>query len=165
MARFSRTSVPILLMALTAAGAARAEELAVQYRRVPADQLLTPVRAFGDATPIVKLLMAGLLVAAVAAVAIWALQLARLRQGRPAHTAFLKGLSAAGPLLGLFGAVYGMLNGFLGISNIRPTPTLTVVAPGIAEALLVFGIGLFAACVAVICRWNLEGRISRRAAA
>ncbi|HTI65950.1 MAG TPA: MotA/TolQ/ExbB proton channel family protein [Caulobacteraceae bacterium] len=156
--RFGAASVSILVLA--GAGPALAQE-AVHYSLVAPELRLTPVKAFGDAAPMVKLVMGGLLLASVAAVAIWAQQLVRLRRGEAVQTAFLQGLAAAGPLLGLYGAVYGLLNGFLGISNIRPAPTLTVVAPGIAEALLCLGIGLFAAWIAVICRWQLEGRISR----
>lgn len=160
MSRISQVSVAMLASAL-AVGAAHAQEAAVKYTRVPADQLLTPVRAFGDATPMIRLVMAGLLIAAIAAIAIWAHQLVRLKRAQLARTAYLRGLAAAGPLLGLFGAVYGELNSFLGVSNLRPTPTLTIMAPGIVEALLCLGIGLFAAWIAVICRWHLEGRISR----
>lgn len=155
--RFGTASALILALA---AGPALAQE-AVHYSLVAPELRLTPVRVYADATPMIKLVMGGLLAASIAAIAIWVQQLMRLKKGVPVHTAFLKGLAAAGPLLGLYGAVYGLLNSFLGISNIRPAPTLTVVAPGIAEALLCFGIGLFAAWIAVLCRWQLEGRVSR----
>jgi membrane associated rhomboid family serine protease len=155
MARFRKVAC-LAVLAIAVVGPAAAQE-AVKLTVVAPELRLTPVKAFGDAAPIVKLLMAGLLAAALGAVAVWATQ---LRAPSP-RTAYLQGLAAAGPVLGLLGAVYGLMNGFLGISNVRPAPTLTVVAPGVVEALLCFGIGLFAAAVALICRWQLEGRISR----
>jgi biopolymer transport protein ExbB len=45
--------------------------------------------------------------------------------------------------------VYGIMNSFIGIAESNTT-NLAVVAPGIAEALLATGIGLFAAIPAVI---------------
>ena len=155
MARIS-TVTCFALAALALAVPAAAQEAAT-YAVVAPELRLTPVKAFGDAAPVIKLLMAGLIAAALAAVAVWGTQ---LRSPAP-RTAYLQGLASAGPVLGLLGAVYGLMNGFLGISNIRPAPTITVVAPGVVEALLCLGLGLFAAAVALICRWQLEGRVSR----
>ncbi len=62
---------------------------------------------------------------------------------------FLASVGSAGPFIGLFGTVYGIMNSFIGIANTNTT-NLAVVAPGIAEALLATGIGLFAAIPAVI---------------
>jgi biopolymer transport protein ExbB len=45
--------------------------------------------------------------------------------------------------------VYGIMNSFIGIAKTNTT-NLAVVAPGIAEALLATGIGLFAAIPSVI---------------
>lgn len=53
------------------------------------------------------------------------------------------------PFVGLFGTVWGIMNSFLGIAQTQTT-SLTVVAPGIAEALLATAMGLFAAIPAVI---------------
>ena len=47
------------------------------------------------------------------------------------------------------GTVYGIMNSFIGIAKTNTT-NLAVVAPGIAEALLATGIGLFAAIPSVI---------------
>jgi len=129
---------------------------------VPPEQRLTPVKVFLNAAPLVKLVMAALAASAATAVGFWVAQIAG-RRTRPGTLAFYAGLEAGGPLLGLLGAVYGLLNGFLGISNIRPAPSLTVVAPGIAEALLCFGLGLFAAVVAVACRWHLKAQVEAAA--
>jgi biopolymer transport protein ExbB len=62
---------------------------------------------------------------------------------------FLASVGSSGPFIGLFGTVYGIMNSFIGIANTNTT-NLAVVAPGIAEALLATGIGLFAAIPAVI---------------
>ncbi|WP_455477964.1 protein TolQ [Bartonella sp. B10] len=62
---------------------------------------------------------------------------------------FLATLGSAGPFIGLFGTVVGIMSSFLSISAAQNT-SLAVVAPGIAEALLATAIGLFAAIPAVI---------------
>ena len=62
---------------------------------------------------------------------------------------FLASVGSTGPFIGLFGTVYGIMNSFIGIAESNTT-NLAVVAPGIAEALLATGIGLFAAIPAVI---------------
>ncbi|WP_122464825.1 MULTISPECIES: MotA/TolQ/ExbB proton channel family protein [Brevundimonas] len=62
---------------------------------------------------------------------------------------FLASVGSNAPFIGLFGTVYGIMNSFIGIANTNTT-NLAVVAPGIAEALLATGIGLFAAIPAVI---------------
>ena len=72
---------------------------------------------------------------------------------------FLASVGASGPFIGLFGTVYGIMNSFIGIANTNTT-NLAVVAPGIAEALLATGIGLFAAIPAVIFYNYFQTRIS-----
>jgi len=62
---------------------------------------------------------------------------------------FLASTGSNAPFIGLFGTVWGIMNSFIGIANTNTT-NLAVVAPGIAEALLATGIGLFAAIPAVI---------------
>lgn len=62
---------------------------------------------------------------------------------------FLASVGSSGPFIGLFGTVYGIMNSFISIAESNTT-NLAVVAPGIAEALLATGIGLFAAIPAVI---------------
>jgi biopolymer transport protein ExbB len=73
--------------------------------------------------------------------------------------AFLASTGSSGPFIGLFGTVYGIMNSFIGIANTNTT-NLAVVAPGIAEALLATGIGLFAAIPAVIFYNYFQTRIS-----
>lgn len=72
---------------------------------------------------------------------------------------FLASVGSSGPFIGLFGTVYGIMNSFIGIAE-SGTTNLAVVAPGIAEALLATGIGLFAAIPAVIFYNYFNTRIS-----
>ena len=72
---------------------------------------------------------------------------------------FLASTGSTGPFIGLFGTVYGIMNSFIGIANTNTT-NLAVVAPGIAEALLATGIGLFAAIPAVVFYNYFQTRIA-----
>jgi len=72
---------------------------------------------------------------------------------------FLASVGSTGPFIGLFGTVYGIMNSFIGIAESNTT-NLAVVAPGIAEALLATGIGLFAAIPAVIFYNYFQTRVS-----
>ena len=58
-------------------------------------------------------------------------------------------IGSAGPFVGLFGTVIGIMTSFMSIAASKNT-NLSVVAPGIAEALLATAIGLVAAIPAVI---------------
>lgn len=58
-------------------------------------------------------------------------------------------IGSTAPFIGLFGTVWGIMNAFISISQ-SGTTNLSVVAPGIAEALLATAIGLVAAIPAVI---------------
>ncbi|HRJ70207.1 MAG TPA: protein TolQ [Beijerinckiaceae bacterium] len=58
-------------------------------------------------------------------------------------------VGAAGPFIGLFGTVWGIMTSFRSIAASKNT-SLAVVAPGIAEALFATAIGLIAAIPAVI---------------
>ncbi len=62
---------------------------------------------------------------------------------------FLASVGSAGPFVGLFGTVWGIMQSFQAIAASKNT-SLAVVAPGIAEALLATAIGLAAAIPAVI---------------
>ena len=72
---------------------------------------------------------------------------------------FLATVGSNGPFIGLFGTVYGIMDSFIGIANTNTT-NLAVVAPGIAEALLATGLGLFAAVPSVIFYNIFQTRIS-----
>jgi len=62
---------------------------------------------------------------------------------------FLATVGSSGPFIGLFGTVFGIMNSFNKIA-VMGSASLNVVAPGIAEALLATGVGLFAAIPASI---------------
>ena len=72
---------------------------------------------------------------------------------------YLASVGSNGPFIGLFGTVYGIMNSFIGIANTNTT-NLAVVAPGIAEALLATGLGLFCAIPSVIFYNYFQTRIS-----
>ena len=71
--------------------------------------------------------------------------------GRRAQSgvAILGSVGATAPFVGLFGTVWGIMNSFIGIAE-SGTTNLSIVAPGIAEALLATAIGLVAAIPAVL---------------
>ena len=73
---------------------------------------------------------------------------------------FLAIVGSATPFVGLFGTVWGIMNSFQGIAVSKNT-SLAVVAPGIAEALLATGIGLFAAIPAVFFYNIFSGKINQ----
>ena len=62
---------------------------------------------------------------------------------------FLATVGSTAPFVGLFGTVWGIMHSFQSIAMMKNT-SLTVVAPGIAEALFATAVGLFAAIPAVI---------------
>src|SRR5580698_6753407 len=58
-------------------------------------------------------------------------------------------VGSAGPFVGLFGTVWGIMSSFQSIAASKNT-SLAVVAPGIAEALFATAVGLIAAIPATI---------------
>lgn len=62
---------------------------------------------------------------------------------------FLATVGSSGPFIGLFGTVFGIMSSFSKIAEMG-SASLHVVAPGIAEALLATGVGLFAAIPASV---------------
>jgi biopolymer transport protein TolQ len=65
------------------------------------------------------------------------------------HLPFLATVGSTSPYVGLFGTVWGIMNAFRALGNVKQA-TLNLVAPGIAEALVATAIGLFAAIPAVV---------------
>ncbi|MBL4682885.1 MAG: protein TolQ [Pseudomonadales bacterium] len=65
------------------------------------------------------------------------------------HLAFLATVGSTSPYIGLFGTVWGIMNSFRGLATVEQA-SLSVVAPGISEALIATAMGLFAAIPAVI---------------
>ncbi len=62
---------------------------------------------------------------------------------------YLATVGSVAPFVGLFGTVWGIMNSFFQIGE-QQNSSLSVVAPGISEALFATAIGLFAAIPAVI---------------
>jgi biopolymer transport protein ExbB len=75
-------------------------------------------------------------------------------------TGLLATIGSVGPFVGLFGTVWGIMNAFVGIAAAGST-SLTVVAPGIAEALLTTAMGLAAAIPAVVIYNHLARATAR----
>lgn len=77
------------------------------------------------------------------------LAMTREMDGLESRLGFLASVGSAGPFIGLFGTVVGIMTSFQAIAGSKST-NLAVVAPGIAEALLATAMGLLAAIPAVI---------------
>lgn len=73
---------------------------------------------------------------------------------------FLATVGSAAPFVGLFGTVWGIVNSFTAIATQKDT-SLAVVAPGIAEALIVTAIGLAAAIPAVVAYNQISVALGR----
>ncbi len=70
---------------------------------------------------------------------------------------YLAIIGSVSPYIGLLGTVWGIMNSFIGLSQVEQA-TLNTVAPGIAEALIATAIGLFAAIPAVVAYNRLSAR-------
>ena len=77
-----------------------------------------------------------------------------------ANLLVLATVASAGPFVGLFGTVWGIMTSFRSIAASKNT-SLAVVAPGIAEALLATAIGLFAAIPALIAYNKMQGDVAK----
>jgi biopolymer transport protein TolQ len=71
-------------------------------------------------------------------------------------------VGSAGPFIGLFGTVWGIMTSFTSIANQKST-SLAVVAPGIAEALFATAIGLIAAIPATIFYNKFVSEVNKQA--
>jgi biopolymer transport protein TolQ len=78
------------------------------------------------------------------------------------HMVFLASVGSAAPFVGLFGTVWGIMNAFTSIAASENT-SLSVVAPGIAEALFATALGLVAAIPAVVGFNKLSNDLGRYA--
>ena len=76
------------------------------------------------------------------------------------NISFLATTGSAAPFIGLFGTVWGIMNSFQSIATAKNT-SLTIVAPGIAEALLATAMGLLAAIPAVIAYNRIAADMNR----
>lgn len=73
---------------------------------------------------------------------------------------FLATTASTAPFIGLFGTVWGIMDSFREI-GLKGTTSLSVVAPGISEALIATAIGLAAAIPAVLAYNYFNGRLRR----
>jgi len=97
---------------------------------------------FGDAATPVQVVILLLLAAVVAAPLLLVLRRAEK----------LDVLAKGAPPLAAAACLFTLLAGSVGIANSTVVPTLTVLAPGIAESLLVLVLGTLASFSAVVCR-------------
>lgn len=74
------------------------------------------------------------------------------------HLPFLATVSSISPYIGLFGTVWGIMNSFRALGAVQQA-TLSMVAPGISEALVATAIGLFAAIPANIAYNQFSNRL------
>lgn len=65
------------------------------------------------------------------------------------HLSFLATVGSTSPYVGLFGTVWGIMTSFQALGAVQQA-TISMVAPGISEALIATAMGLFAAIPAVI---------------
>jgi hypothetical protein len=147
--RVSRAGLSVLLAAVAGPSLALAASPGITLGNV-----------FGDAAPSVKLVMLALVLSALAAVIVTVLKLASGRR-LSGGSAYVSALRLGGPLLGLMGAMFVLLMGFIGIANAGEPVPVAVLAPGFAEAALLFLLGLMAGVVGVVCHWIIEARIDR----
>ena len=75
---------------------------------------------------------------------------------------FLASVGSTAPFVGLFGTVWGIMHSFSAIAQMHNT-NLSVVAPGIAEALFATAIGLVAAIPAVLAYNKISTDLARYA--
>ena len=73
---------------------------------------------------------------------------------------FLASVGSTAPFVGLFGTVWGIMDAFQAIAATKTT-ALSVVAPGIAEALFATALGLIAAIPAVVAYNKISHDLDR----
>jgi len=73
---------------------------------------------------------------------------------------FFATVGSTSPYVGLFGTVWGIMNSFRALGQVQQA-TMSMVAPGIAEALIATAMGLFAAIPAVIAYNSFAHSIER----
>jgi biopolymer transport protein TolQ len=158
------TALKLLQLARLSAAETRFEAEAVQA--TTADQLFALSRRHGDA-PGARVVLevarrSGGQIKVIEAAAKRALVTEQQRAGSLMST--LSSIAAAGPFVGLFGTVYGIMDAFLRIGQ-EKSASLPVVAPAIGEALISTAIGLFAAIPAVVAYNAINKRIEELCAA
>ena len=76
------------------------------------------------------------------------------------HLSFLATVGSTSPYVGLFGTVWGIMTSFRALGAVQQA-TISMVAPGISEALIATAIGLFAAIPAVIAYNRFSNDLER----
>ncbi|MCW8943314.1 MAG: protein TolQ [Sedimenticola sp.] len=84
----------------------------------------------------------------------------REMDGLENNLSFLATVGSTSPYVGLFGTVWGIMNSFHALGNVKQA-TLSLVAPGIAEALIATAMGLFAAIPAVVAYNRYSNDVER----
>ena len=123
---------------------------------VDLDHRLTLMKIITHASPAVQILLFLILMLVVVSAVAWALQLQRGRTSVSRADDLLSGVLLAAPLLGLTAGAYGVVDMFIGVANVIPTPGLGVLSPGVAEAGFCILFGLFAASLAAVFRVHLR---------
>jgi biopolymer transport protein TolQ len=77
-----------------------------------------------------------------------------------AHLSLLATIGSISPYIGLFGTVWGIMRSFIALGAVEHA-SLSMVAPGIAEALIATAMGLFAAIPAVIAYNRYAEKVDR----
>ena len=85
--------------------------------------------------------------------------LSREEKALEKHLALLATVASVSPYIGLFGTVWGIMTSFMNLAT-QSQPSLQVVAPGIAEALIATAMGLFAAIPAVLFYNNYASKVN-----
>ena len=91
---------------------------------------------------------------------IMTLTISREMEALERNMTFLASVGATAPFIGLFGTVWGIMGSFQSIAATKTT-ALSVVAPGIAEALFATALGLVAAIPAVIAYNKISQDLDR----
>ncbi len=78
------------------------------------------------------------------------------------HLPFLASVGSVSPYVGLFGTVWGIMTAFQALGAVQQA-TISMVAPGISEALIATAMGLFAAIPAVIAYNRFSSQVDRLA--
>lgn len=76
------------------------------------------------------------------------------------HLQFLAIVGSTSPYVGIFGTVWGIMQAFGALVNVQQA-TISMVAPGISEALIATALGLFAAIPAVVAYNRFVNDIGR----
>ncbi|MFT3997771.1 MAG: MotA/TolQ/ExbB proton channel family protein [Asticcacaulis sp.] len=118
---------------------------------------LAIINIVADASLPVQGLILILIAAIIAALAIGSVKLSRTIDG---GSALLAALRWEAPLAGGLGAVYTSLFSFLALDREGPS-SLTLMAPGLAEACLLMGLGLAGGLIAAIANGLINARIDR----